>query len=295
MTTVPQRYIPRNLTKKGKKNQKKELKRSRQAYRKGEYYTRKKIKSFKSKVSPHILKARKMYKVDKIKPSHKLAKATKCKLKGLKRMFQKGQGAYFSSGSRPNQTGHSWGYARLASAITGGKASAVDYKIIKENCKKGSKPLRLAEKALVKYKRGMRRVKQVKLGGGLVGHAKKTMRRKKHQSSRGKKVKKGKHTMKERIVSFKRGPFPKKYTATIEHKKNKKKRIIHFGDRRYQQYKDRVRLGLYSHKNHGTRKRMQRYFKRHSGTHKRAQAIKKEKLKSKGLYNAKILSHEYLW
>ena len=65
-----------------------------------------------------------------------LAKASKCKLKGLKRMFKKGQGAYFSSGSRPNQTGHSWGYARMASAITGGKASAVDFKIIEESRKK---------------------------------------------------------------------------------------------------------------------------------------------------------------
>ena len=49
---------------------------------------------------------------------------------GLKKKFQKGQGAYFSSGSRPNQTGHSWGYARMASAITGGKAAAIDYHIL---------------------------------------------------------------------------------------------------------------------------------------------------------------------
>ena len=45
-------------------------------------------------------------------------------------IVKKGQGAYYSSGSRPNQTGHSWGRARLASSITGGKASAVDYKIL---------------------------------------------------------------------------------------------------------------------------------------------------------------------
>lgn len=124
------------------------------------------MKSFKTKVSPHILKARKMYKIDKIRPTRKLAKASKCKLKGLKRMFKKGQGAYFSSGSRPNQTGHSWGYARMASAITGGKASAVDFKIIEENCSKKSRAYKLAKKALKRYKRGMRRVKQVKIGGG---------------------------------------------------------------------------------------------------------------------------------
>tara|TARA_Y100001980_G_scaffold34604_1_gene12147 strand:+ start:339 stop:461 length:123 start_codon:yes stop_codon:yes gene_type:complete len=40
---------------------------------------------------------------------------------------------------------------------------------------------------------------------------------------------------------------------------------------------------------------MQRYFARHSGTKSRVKAIKLEKKKSKGYYNAKILSHEYLW
>lgn len=164
-TSVPKRYVPKQLSKKDKKKQGKELKKSREAYKKGKYHTRKKMKSFKSKVSPHIIKARKMYKIDKIKPTRKLAKATKCKLKGLKRMFKKGQGAYFSSGSRPNQTGHSWGYARMASAITGGKASAVDFKIIQENCSKKSRAYKLAKKAYKKYKKGRRRVKQVTIGG----------------------------------------------------------------------------------------------------------------------------------
>ena len=101
--------------------------------------------------------------------------------------------------------------------------------------------------------------------------------------------------MKEKIVKFKKGPYPKKYTAVVMNKQTKKTRKIHFGDRRYQQYKDRVALGLYTRKNHGTRKRMQRYFLRHSGIKHRANAIKKEKIKSNGFYNAKILSHEYLW
>ena len=102
-------------------------------------------------------------------------------------------------------------------------------------------------------------------------------------------------TMKETIVKFKRGPFPKKYTAFVKNKNTKKVRKIHFGDRRYQQYKDRTNLKLYKHKNHGTRKRMQNYFSRHSGTKKRGEAIKKEELRSNGYYNAKILSHKYLW
>ena len=106
---------------------------------------------------------------------------------------------------------------------------------------------------------------------------------------------KSRRRMKETIVKFKRGPYPKKYTAIVKNKKNKKTRKIHFGDRRYQQYKDRTPLKLYKSKNHNTRKRMQNYFSRHSSTKKRGKAIKKEKNKSNGLYNAKILSHVYLW
>ena len=161
-TSVPKRYVPKQLSKKDKKKQAKELKKSRRAYKKGKYYTRKKMKSFKNKVSPHIIKARKMYKVNKITPNKKLAKACGCKIQGLRKIVKKGQGAYFSSGSRPNQTGHSWGYARMASAITGGKASAVDYNILEKYCTKKSKALKLAKKMRGK---GTRRVKQVKIGG----------------------------------------------------------------------------------------------------------------------------------
>jgi serine protease inhibitor ecotin len=101
--------------------------------------------------------------------------------------------------------------------------------------------------------------------------------------------------MNEKIINFSKGPFPKKYTAYIKNKKTKKIIKLHFGDKRYQQYKDRTPLKLYKNQNHGTRKRMQNYYSRHSGTKNRKKAIKQEKQKSKGLYNAKILSHEYLW
>jgi hypothetical protein len=42
--------------------------------------------------------------------------------------------AYYSSGSRPNQTAKSWGLARLASSVTSGPA-AVDFNIIDEGCR----------------------------------------------------------------------------------------------------------------------------------------------------------------
>jgi|TARA_Y100000768_G_C23939711_1_gene664482 hypothetical protein len=101
--------------------------------------------------------------------------------------------------------------------------------------------------------------------------------------------------MKERIIKFKRGPYPKKYTAILKNKKTKKTRKLNFGDRRYQQYKDRTPLKLYKGKNHNTRKRMQNYFSRHSGTKNREKAIKKEIRNSRGYYTPKILSHKYLW
>ena len=101
--------------------------------------------------------------------------------------------------------------------------------------------------------------------------------------------------MKERIIKFMRGPKGKKYTAIVEDKKTKKTRKLHFGASDYEQYRDRTPLKLFAHKNHNTRKRMQNYFNRHSGTKKRGKAIKLEKKKSKGYYNSKILSHEYLW
>ena len=121
MPKVPVRYIPKRLTRRDKKQQRKELRKSRAAYKKGKYHTRKKVSSFKSKVSPHVLKAQKIYGVDKISASSKLATKTGCSRSALQKIVKKGQGAYFSSGSRPNQTGHSWGRARLASSITGGR------------------------------------------------------------------------------------------------------------------------------------------------------------------------------
>jgi len=101
--------------------------------------------------------------------------------------------------------------------------------------------------------------------------------------------------MKETIVKFEKGPFPKKYTAYIKNKNTKKQRKLHFGDRRYQQYKDRTNIKLYKHKNHNTRKRMKNYYSRHSGTTIRKEAINNEIKKSNGYYTPKILSHKFLW
>ena len=160
---IPVRYLPKFLARKDRKRQRRELKLSREAYKRGEYITRKKVKSFRSKKSEHITRAEKMYSLKNFKLDKTLAKRTRCKLEGLKRIMKKGQGAYFSSGSRPNQTAHSWGYARLASSITGGKASAVDNHILEEYCDKNSRALKLSRKAIKRFKHGTRRVPKVKL------------------------------------------------------------------------------------------------------------------------------------
>ena len=163
MSKVPIRYIPKNLTKSDKKRQRKELKKSRKAYKKGKYYTRKRVASFKSKTSPHVIKAQKLYKTQKISANKKLAKKTKCSLKALRKIVKKGQGAYYSSGSRPNQTRYSWGIARLASSITGGKAAAVDFNILLEGCEPSSKALKLAKKSRIKNNYGTRKVPKIKI------------------------------------------------------------------------------------------------------------------------------------
>lgn len=143
---INKKYVPSSLSPKDKKKQAKSIKKSKLLYKKKKYMTRAKVKSFKSKVSPHIVKAQKIYKIKSLKPSKELAKKTLCSLSSLKKIVKKGQGAYYSSGSRPNQTSQSWAYARLGSALTGGKASTVDFKILQNGCSKKSKALRLAKK-----------------------------------------------------------------------------------------------------------------------------------------------------
>jgi len=152
------RYLPKRLTKKDRKRQASMLLKSRKLYKKGVYYTRKPVSSYKSKKSHYIIEAEKLYGVDKIDATDELAKATKCTKAALAKIINKGEGAYFSSGSRPNQTAQSWGKARLASAISGGKAAAVDYSILEKGCAPKSLALKLAKRARQKHGHGTRRV-----------------------------------------------------------------------------------------------------------------------------------------
>jgi hypothetical protein len=159
----PVRYLPKVLTKKDKKTQVKMLIKSKKLYKKKKYYTRKQLSSYKNKKSNHILNARKIYNIKNITPNKELALKTGCKLSALNKIVKKGEGAYYSSGSRPNQTPKSWGLARLASSITSGKAAAVDYDIIKKGCSHNKKAFILANKSKKKYKYGHTKTKKISI------------------------------------------------------------------------------------------------------------------------------------
>jgi hypothetical protein len=161
---IPLRYLPFALSSKDSEKQVQMLKKSRSEYKKGKYFTRKPVKSFHSRSSKHIGHAQKIYDVDKIVPSRELAKATGCSIDALKQIVKKGEGAYFSSGSRPNQTAQSWGYARLASSLTAGKAAAVDFNILEKGCNHKGKAFTLAKKARNTYGYGHGRTKRRIIG-----------------------------------------------------------------------------------------------------------------------------------
>ena len=227
---LPKRYIPKLLSQKDRKKHASMIRKSASAYRKGRYRSRAKLQTFRHRVSKHVVKAKRMYGVKTVRASRALARKTGCTLGTLRRIEKKGMGAFYSSGSRPNQTAQSWGRARLASAITGGKAAAVDLSIIEKGCKKDGMVVRLARKSAKRTNQGMRRTPKRKVGG---------------------------RNMKEKVIRFEKGPGFKKYTAHVEDRKTHSTRKIHFGDRRYQQFKDRTPLGLYTRGDHGDRKRQQ--------------------------------------
>jgi len=82
-------------------------------------------------------KFNKLYKYSKDTP-HSLkdiSSKTGYKLNGLKIIFNKGMGAYFSNPSSVRQTVNNpeqWAYARVYSAVMGGKASKIDASHLKK-------------------------------------------------------------------------------------------------------------------------------------------------------------------
>jgi hypothetical protein len=151
---IPTRYAPKNTTRKDRLSQLNELIHSRKGYTHRKYYNRPPISSYKSRKSKHLSRARKMYGIESIYPTKELAQKTGCSIDALNQIVKKGEGAYYSSGSRPNQTAQSWGLARLASVLTAGKAAAVDYNIIEAGCDHTKQAYKMAQKARRKYHYG---------------------------------------------------------------------------------------------------------------------------------------------
>jgi hypothetical protein len=112
---INKKYVPESLTKEDKKKQVKSIKEGKD---------RPKVKSFQSKRSTHVVKFEKKYKT-KITNDSFISKNIISKT-GIDKILSKGRGAYYSSGSRPNQTADSWARARLASVIMGGPARKID-------------------------------------------------------------------------------------------------------------------------------------------------------------------------
>jgi Family of unknown function (DUF5824) len=160
---VPVRYLPFGLSLSDRAKQSRELRKSRRLYKRGKYYTRREVPSFHSRKSNHITDAKKMYGVDVVMPNPALAKATGCSVSALRKIVRKGEGAYFSSGSRPNQTAQSWGLARLASSVTGGKSAAVDFSILEAGCDHRKRAYTLAKRAKKKYGYGRGHTKRVSM------------------------------------------------------------------------------------------------------------------------------------
>ena len=125
--TLPKQYTA-NLSKKDEKKQIKAIKKASKDYQKGKYTSRPKLKSFKSKKSNWTSKFEKKY-GDDVKTYKEISKVTGIPVGALKAVVKKGMGAYYSSGSRPNQTTESWGKARMYSYIMGGPTRKVDHHI----------------------------------------------------------------------------------------------------------------------------------------------------------------------
>jgi len=158
LTKFPLKYLPPRLSASDRKLQAQMLLKSRKAYRKGRFYTRRRVASYPHRPSHHLHRLQEIYGVDRAVPSPALARATGCSVDAMKQIVRKGEGAYYASGSRPNQTAHSWGFARLASALTGGKAAAVDFHILAAGCDPRRPALRLARASRKRHGVGQRRV-----------------------------------------------------------------------------------------------------------------------------------------
>lgn len=116
---LPSTYVPTSLSRRDRK-------RHLASICKGT--DRPKVASAPSRPSKWTLAARAYFGE---RPSlRRIADQTGAPLAGLNAVLRKGRGAYYSSGSRPNQTQASWARARLYSVLFGGAARRTDQAIV---------------------------------------------------------------------------------------------------------------------------------------------------------------------
>ena len=124
--TLPPQYI-RGLSKKDKQKQLKSIRKAKRSYKRGKYVPRPKLKSFKENKSSWTQRFHKLH--PNAKTLKQISNVTGIPKGALSAVKRKGMGAYYSSGSRPNQTAESWGLARMYSYILGGPTRKIDHHI----------------------------------------------------------------------------------------------------------------------------------------------------------------------
>lgn len=123
--SLPEKYLA-GLSPSQRLLQQRLIRQSQKEYeQKGIVKDRPKVSSQKTKRSSHVKKFEEKY-------GYKISDINRVKKDfpnvDVDAILAKGRAAYGSSGSRPNVSAEQWALARLASALTGGKAAIVDKK-----------------------------------------------------------------------------------------------------------------------------------------------------------------------
>lgn len=104
---IPRQYLPPSLSESDAKKQRESILNN----------TRRPQVKYKSKRSKWVKKFEEKY--GKKITNDSFINKNIITVAGIKKILDKGRGAYFSGGSRPNQTPESWARARLAAVIMG--------------------------------------------------------------------------------------------------------------------------------------------------------------------------------
>lgn len=132
---INEKYIPESLSAKDKEKAKKNILESREAYKKGKFIERIKLDSAKTKQSSWTKNFHNKYgNISKEEIIQLLKDKGSVKPEeAIEKIIKKGKGAFYSSGSRPNQSAFSWAWARLYSVLLGGFARKIDKQIVEDH------------------------------------------------------------------------------------------------------------------------------------------------------------------